>query len=109
MNETTLVALTVLGALHGFVVWVLLFKAVGPVVRLIVRQPDKLVVSAAIAWLVVMTLLVSCAFLLLQGLGSLVSPNFSREKFFHLWVGSMGGLIALVLIQRVEAALRRRR
>jgi hypothetical protein len=106
----TTAALTLLGGLHGFVVWLLVFRLVKPIVHLIVRRrPVRLPFSEAVAYLVVAPLLIVCAFLLLQSLGFVVSPEQSREKFGRLFVGSMVGLVTAGAIQRAEAGIRRRR
>jgi len=100
-------ALTILGGLHGFVVWILVFRLAKPIVHLIIRRRAvRLPVSETVAYLAVVPLLIVCAFLLLQGLGFLVSAQQSREKLGRLFVGSMLGLVVAGGIQRLEAGIR---
>ena len=104
-----MVSAVVLGFLHGFVVWNLLFRTVRVIAKRI--TPDhgiRLPVAEAVAHIVVVLFLLVCAILLLNALGSIVSDTPSRELKGFLFVGSFAGWLASGIVPKIEAGFRGR-
>jgi protein-S-isoprenylcysteine O-methyltransferase Ste14 len=109
MTTTSIGASIAIGFVHGFVVWRLMLRMVGPVARLSQgRQALKLPITAAVTYVVVLLFLIAVAFLLLIGLGSSSTGFPTRSAIAYRFIGSQLGLYLSGILPRVESRLRRR-
>lgn len=97
----------VVGVLHGFIVWRLLFRMVGPVARVSQgHRKGRLRTTLYVAYMMSFFLLMTCAILLLKSLGTLVSQTVNKEGVKYLFIGSMAGFALSVVLPRGEMSLR---
>lgn len=107
MTSKTMTITLIIGFLHGYVTWNMLFRLIRPIAQLI--RPDHEVrspVSEFVAHAFAAIYLIVCAFVLLQAFGSLVSPDSTRDVRGYLFLGSFLGWICSGIIPRLEAKLR---
>jgi hypothetical protein len=100
-------AAIVFGLIHGFIVWRLLFRLVGPVARVSQgRRTARLRTSISVAYVVSFLFLLVCALLLLQGFGAMFSRAPTRDTMKYLYIGSLSGFGLSVVLPRAESRLR---
>lgn len=97
------------GALHGFVVWKLVFRLVGPVARIVVGdRSGRLRVSSAICHIASLVFLLALGFVILAALGRMIADPVPRPGGGALVFGSFCGFLISALLPRVEADIRNR-
>jgi hypothetical protein len=107
MSAISIGAAMVLGTLHGYVVWIMVFRAVSPIVSLIIPPwAADLRVAREVGHVFVFFFLLAMAFVVLLGLGQLVDPDVSTELRAYLFSGSALGFLLSGAVPRVEARMR---